>query len=379
MWQTWTILILIVGLIGLVVVYSFTNPAPASNYQCNVAYSAKSMVPDSISSGTRILLYNQAGENDIDGLYVKTESGQLQLYLAASQFAPVSNIFVTSDDTLFVYTRGENPPFSALVTGGGGGGGDESQVVWNGTTYLTPTVAQDGVLTNTDETLTWEPTTLPQLLPKQVVEITATDNSYTIPADVQMVALEVVGGGGGGGGHGNENDAAGGGGAGGFARVFFTRDQVTNLTSLDITIGTGGAGGTDLNDGDDGVESVIRYNPGNVLVCTAAGGSGGGQGNNLGIGGIGGAASVEATFVGLGQTGGTGEMGRDSGTSVTNVPAGNGGQSVLGPGGRGAYDAPDGQSTAGVNGGGGGGGANSDNHEHDGSAGGNGICVLYFY
>lgn len=376
MLYSWMIIVLFVGVVTLVVVYTMTYQRPRTNYKAEVAYSAVSAVPDSLALGTDILLYNQT--DGVDGLYVYS-ADQLKLTISADQFADVTNIFVTSTDTLFVYTRGTSPPFSQLVTGGGGGGGDESQVVWNGTTYLTPTTAANGVLTNTDETLTWETLPLPQLLPKQVVEVTSTNNSFTVPSDVTMVALEVVGGGGGGGGQGNANDAAGGGGAAGFARVFLTREQVSDLTTLDITIGTGGAGGTGTNDGDDGVDSVIRYNPGNLLMCTAAGGGGGGHGNNLGIGGLGGAGSVEVAFIGVGQIGGAGEMGRDSGTSVTNVPGANGGDSALGPGGRGAYDAPDGDSTAGLVGGGGGGGANSDNHTHPGSAGGAGKCILYYY
>ena len=191
--------------------------------------------------------------------------------------------------------------------------------------------------------------------------------TWTVPADVGVIWIDLSSGGSGGGGGGG---AAGGGGGGGSSSGGYINLPicVVPLESLTLTIGAGGAGGAVLGAGaDGGITSLISAtqifdirapyygSPGTALNGGAGGGVGGSGapgagGTSGGNGGVG--ASAQLTIwngaYNTCQVGFT--MGGGGGAAVT----GNGGKSV-GP--RIAADPTNG--IGGANGGGGGCGGTS--------------------
>lgn len=103
---------------------------------------------------------------------------------------------------------------------------------------------------------------------KSVQVFTAT-NTYTKPAGISTILVEMVGGGGGGGGCATAatNSAAAGGGSGAnYARKLITNPSATHA----VTVGAKGAGGTaGANDGGNGTQSSFD------ALCIAKGGLGG--------------------------------------------------------------------------------------------------------
>lgn len=192
--------------------------------------------------------------------------------------------------------------------------------------------------------------------------------SFTVPASVTTLTLEVVGAGGSGGGNGG-----GGGGGGGYAKGIYT---VTPGAVLSVNVGTGGGG---AGSGTSNVGSLISATGGangvSVANPTIGGGGAGGLGSGGTIanytGGTGGGGYW--TYFGGGGAGAAGSVsnGTNGGntiawTGVCQTPggsAGTGGGTPGGNGGKGAGFTDSGcnvsdPSASGANFGGGGGGGN---------------------
>lgn len=121
------------------------------------------------------------------------------------------------------------------------------------------------------------------------VAVYSTPGSYTftVPAGVTQLMVEVLGGGGAGGASANggsasiSGNAGGGGGAGGYSRKLCS---VSPGALVAVTVGLGGAAVASGNGGNGGSSSFGSF-------CSATGGSGGAWGNStlsaIGVGGIG--------------------------------------------------------------------------------------------
>lgn len=164
---------------------------------------------------------------------------------------------------------------------------------------------------------------------KSVIRYYTSNATWTKPAGLSHIDVELVGGGGGGGGvTAAEGRVGGGGGAGAYSRARFLASALSATES--VSIGAAGTGGANGANGTGGGTTTFKS-------CNGAGGSGGvgsttGDGSSAGgAGGAGGASgSGDITF--LGQDGGGG-MG-DSDTTVDIAIGGYGGSSYFGGGGR---------------------------------------------
>jgi hypothetical protein len=173
-------------------------------------------------------------------------------------------------------------------------------------------------------------------------------NSFTVPAGVTRIAVEVWGGGGGGGDAGTTSTTAGGGGgAGGYGKGVFT---VTPGDGYTVVVGAGG--GSAAPGGDSSFGNLIR----------AAGGLSGTSDETFGVGGAGGTSTASINI-----TGGVGQWSSAQGGSYGGS-AGNGGSGGVGDSGSagGAGQAP--------GGGGGGGWDQSD----PGGPGAHGRVIVYY-
>lgn len=147
--------------------------------------------------------------------------------------------------------------------------------------------------------------------------------AWTTPIGVHRLRVRLVGGGGGGGG-GSSSYSGAGGGAGGYAEGIFA---VTPGQAFNVDIGAGGVGSAPGSSGGQGGTTAF----GSLLSAT--GGQGGGSSNPNSNGGQGGVGQASSDALGpLLQYGGYGTDGFQS----TTAPAGNGGASMFGGGGRGA-------------------------------------------
>jgi hypothetical protein len=169
-------------------------------------------------------------------------------------------------------------------------------------------------------------------------EVYQSSTQWQVPDGVHVLRVRLVGAGGGGGG-GDAGFSGGGGGAGGYAESLL---QVQPQQSFAIVVGTGGVAGATGASG--GAGSGTSFGGG---IVAATGGLGGGSANPDSHGGQPGAGSIG----GLTQPGGYGS----DGAVVASVPAGTGGASIFGGGGRGANQGgiPAGGIAAGSGGGGG--------------------------
>lgn len=255
--------------------------------------------------------------------------------------------------------------------------------------------------------------------------------SWQVPLNVYSIDYLIIGGGGGGG-----FQYGGGGGAGGYRNSAL--NQTTGggnvnetplitipLSSLTVTVGTGGIGGTSISDATNGGSSVFE------TITAYGGGAGGKILNNGNIGGCGGGGAGHSSLLTIGGNttipirgyngGGNGGFitagypaGGGGGTcsignnATSNNNAGNGGNGCLsgitgesiyrgggggggiynpsyisGVGGNGGGGAGSNSTVAGVNGitntgGGGGGGSNGGGVGANGGNGGSGIVVLRY-
>lgn len=160
---------------------------------------------------------------------------------------------------------------------------------------------------------------LPDLTPgfSRLEALTST-RTWQVPAGVSKVRVRLVGGGGGGGG-GTSGYGGGGGGAGGYAESILSLLPGQNVS---VIVGVGGASSPATVTGGVGGASSF----GDLVV--AQGGLGGASSNPDSHGGTGGVGTV-GMIVYSGGMGGDGPM-------IGSVPAGNGGVSLFGGGGRGS-------------------------------------------
>lgn len=202
-------------------------------------------------------------------------------------------------------------------------------------------------------------------------QLLTSTGTYAPPADCTAIWVECIGGGGGGGGAGfsTPNCAAGaGGGAGAYAGKWYS----TKGKQFTYTIGSAGSGGTvSGGTGNSGTAGGSTTFSDGVTTLTAAGGSAGtGMNSGTGFNGVAGAAGGAATNADVGVAGGSGHPGFRPSTSV--AQGGNGGSSLYGAGGVGAFDAPGTAATSYGAGGGGGASLNAARAGGNGSAG----CIL---
>ncbi|MBU1214096.1 MAG: LamG domain-containing protein, partial [Gammaproteobacteria bacterium] len=140
-----------------------------------------------------------------------------------------------------------------------------------------------------------------------VTDTITTTGTWTAPAGVTSVDVEVWGGGGAGGGNPTNNDGGGGGGGGAYSKT--TAIPVVPGTVYTVTVGAGGIG---VAGGNGGVGGDSWFNSAATLM--AKGGAGGAAPAG-GAGGVGGAGGAAAAGVGaIKFSGGTGGTGRNNGT-----------------------------------------------------------------
>jgi hypothetical protein len=199
-----------------------------------------------------------------------------------------------------------------------------------------------------------------------IVRTYVANATWTKPAGLRYISVQVQAGGGGG-GAGTADNQGSGGGSGGFGKRIIAATLLPS--SVSVAVGTGGGGGS--GNGSSGNGSSFG-----AFVITN-GGAGGLQGNTLGVlGGLGGAVGSGGDLNLPGQPGGNGQS--DSVTGVV-VSSGFGGSSPIGgAGGRAVNSGLTSTPTAGTNGGGGGGGGGAGGGA-GGAAGGNGIVIVEEY
>lgn len=194
-----------------------------------------------------------------------------------------------------------------------------------------------------------------------------TAQTYTRPAGITSILVEVIGGGGGGGGvaaGGTGGAASGGGGSGGYARLYIS----SAAASYTYTVGGGGAGGAaGANNGTAGGTTSFGAS---LQATGGSGGSGGtGSANALCLSGGAGGAGTNGDVNADGMPGAPGiVVGGASGIGVS----GNGGTGVYGGGGLGRVIVGVGNASSANSGGGGSGsytGAATNRAGGDGAAG----------
>ncbi len=178
------------------------------------------------------------------------------------------------------------------------------------------------------------------------VQVFTVSGTWTRPAGIRKVIIEVVGGGGGGGGKSAvANNGAGGGGGGGYAIKFL---DVSGIATSTITVGTGGAGGVaGDNSGATGIAS--SWADGVNTVTGNGGVGGGGTPTNVNVNAAGGTATggdinVPGQAGSPGSTshtfsptmGGSSGGGKGAGAAATNFGGGALAGSLYGGGGGGA-------------------------------------------
>ena len=197
------------------------------------------------------------------------------------------------------------------------------------------------------------------------VQVFTSSGTWTRPAGITKVMVEVQGAGGGGGG--GDNYGSQGGGGGGYAKKLI---DVSSISSATITVGAFGAAGTGINDGSAGGNSI--WSDGTNTV-TGSGGGGGKANDNVGntmLDNKGAATGGDLNIAG--------QIGRMGLSQLISIPAGHGGSSMFGHGGstRGYGNASD-QATG--YGSGGAGGSASGTGNNNGAPGRAGIVIVTEY
>ena len=196
------------------------------------------------------------------------------------------------------------------------------------------------------------------------VQVFTSTGTYTKPAGINLIRVELCGSGGGGAGGVNSTRLGGAGAAGGYSSELI---DVSSLSStVAVTIGAGGAGGGEETDGSAGASSSF----GSYLSAT-----GGAAGDyDIGVTSLGGAGSG-------GHINLTGGGGGGQGGYYTQYQAGHmGGASFFGGGGPSSNNTTQSQRNAVAPGsGGGGGGSQTSDAECTAGAGAAGICIIWEY
>jgi hypothetical protein len=195
----------------------------------------------------------------------------------------------------------------------------------------------------------------------KITQTFTSTTDWTVPANVQLVNLILVGGGGGGAG----GRSAGGGGAGGNGGAVstFNNVAVTPGSVITITIGNGGgAGGVDNNGGAGGTTSFGGNSAsggagGTVRTTAAPGGNGAGGSGVAGSGANGGNGGngviINGVSRGAGGGGGCGNFDRNTPRLVTGGESPGPGIPSAGDGGGETFNAQSGEANSGRGGGGG--------------------------
>ena len=194
-----------------------------------------------------------------------------------------------------------------------------------------------------------------------VVNITADNSTWQVPAGVYSLTVEAWGGGAGGGGGANQSQSGGGGGA--YTQRTFT---VTPAETLSLDVGSGGNGGTAAGNGQNGFDTTVTRNTGSLLMVRAKGGL---VSNARGVSAGGAAADClpNDTSGGLARSGGAGSA------PVGNAGGGGGSSATSGSDGNSATSSTSGASSAGLDSGAGAnGGANAASAGTAGAPGGGG-------
>ena len=218
----------------------------------------------------------------------------------------------------------------------------------------------------------------------QATQTFSTSGSFTVPAGVTAITVEVWGGGGAGGGA-TGNPSAGGGGAGGsyVKNIGYT---VIPGNTYTVTVGTGGTGSTTAgaSGGDSWFNSnsaiLAKGGPGGVLASlnsqSSVGASAltsGNQGSTSPFSYYGGAGGTGGAN---GASGGGGGGSAGSGSNGNNAVGLTGGPAVLGGGAGANGSSTSGNGTSAANGGGGAGGRANSNTDRRGGSGGNGKVIV---
>lgn len=192
----------------------------------------------------------------------------------------------------------------------------------------------------------------------QTIVNTPGAGTFTVPAGVTSVTIQLWGSGGSGGGCTTSGNSGSGGGGGAYSSKTLT---VTAGDVITYTVGAGATAGAAGSNGNNGNASTANHIP----TGTALTANGGSRGNaNSSTGGLGGTATGGSISI-SGASGGAG------GTN-TGGNGGNGGNTT-GTGGNGGTNA---NGTAGTAPGGGGGGAERNNFNVSGGAGANGRIII---
>lgn len=212
----------------------------------------------------------------------------------------------------------------------------------------------------------------------QEPRVHTTSGTLAWPSGTKLARVRLVGGGGGGGGVDGDSTgaaASAGGGAGGYVEHWI----VNPVGSYTVAIGAGGAGGAGLSGGNGGGGGTSTFVSG--AVSLTAGGGAGGDGMIANI------ASTARRTAAMGGAASGGNMlnidGQASTTAavINGVPlfSGNGGSSLLGSGGGGAWvDA--GNSARGFGAGGGGTAVNNTSSTNfSGGSGRPGVCIVELF
>jgi hypothetical protein len=236
----------------------------------------------------------------------------------------------------------------------------ETQTLTNKTLTDTSTFIQNGA--NNTKKVTFEASALPASETRawvpgtgvpQNIQVFASSGTWTRPAGVGTVYVQVWGGGGGGVTAGNNTSGGGGGGGGYSAGLVSVNGNVT------VTVGTGGGAGVNGNPSSFAGVATLTGAAGSTGATTTGGAGGAGSGGTINLtGGSGG--NSEAADGASGGTGGGSPMGGAGGSGGPGANAG--GVAVAG--------------RAGTPPGGGGGGGQENGGL--GGAGANGLVIVYY-
>ena len=213
----------------------------------------------------------------------------------------------------------------------------------------------------------------PRIATIPTIQTFLASGTWTKPANLRYVIVEVVGGGGGGGGAdgaGSDNSNASGGGGGGYSRALILEGDLGGTET--VTIGDGGTGGANTGaDGTDGGDTLFGAH------CTGnGGGKGYGDDTTPSIGGLPGTSSGGDLNI-------RGEWGKVCfPIGTTSAAGGDGGSSFYGIGAMGSTDGVNNSdaSVVGLFGGGGGGAFSKAGAQHAGGDGAKGVCIVHeFY